>query len=247
MVVDKKDIPRLDNVLQAVTPARRRQLRTSLHRHHRLFLWDEEGHSTAPCGLAYDLTLHALCQRAARLPATAKTGNEALSADLDLRGAAFRGLPHHDEPRCLGLCAHSAARQGRGARVARVVHLDVRAPIVTNRHLPRVVERGVGGGEAFWDGTARLWAPGGDDLVPSDHWSRASIGALRTGGRRIRQPCIECPRATVQPDVPCGGRSDGTRFGGAARAASSAIAETPPRKIASVARLAWGGVMSRKL
>ena len=49
VVVDKKDIPRLDSVLQAVTPARRRQLRASLHRHHRLFLWDEEGtHSTAP-------------------------------------------------------------------------------------------------------------------------------------------------------------------------------------------------------
>ena len=134
-----------------LTPARRRQLRTSLHRHHRLFLWDEEGHSTAPCGLAYDLTLHALCQRAARLPATAKTGNEALSADLDLRGAAFRGLPHHDEPRCLGLCAHSAARQGRGARVARVVHLDVRARSSQSSPAARGrARRGRGGGVLGW-------------------------------------------------------------------------------------------------
>ena len=138
------------------------------------------------------------------------------------------------------LRAQRGAPGSRGEGRPRMVHLDVRAqPGAANRHLPRVVERSVGGGGAFWDGTARLWAPGGDDLVPSDHWSRASIGALRFGGRRIRQPCIECPRATVQPDVPCGGRSDRTRFGGAASAASCVIAESNPRKITSDARVAW--------
>ena len=63
LVVEPADIPRLDELLRAVTPARRRQLRAALQRHHRLYLWEK------PYGLAYDLTLHALCQRAARLPA----------------------------------------------------------------------------------------------------------------------------------------------------------------------------------
>ena len=39
-------------------------------------------------------------------------------ADRRSGATAGAGLPHHDEPRCLGLCAHSAARQGRGAHHA---------------------------------------------------------------------------------------------------------------------------------
>jgi len=39
-----------------------------LQRHHRYFLWDMHGES-APYGLAYNLSLHALCLRASSLPA----------------------------------------------------------------------------------------------------------------------------------------------------------------------------------
>ena len=55
----------------------------------------------------------------------------------------------------------------------------------------------------------------------------------------IRQPSVECPSATVQPDVPCGVRLDRTRFGGTARARSSTIAVSPPAESGSVPYIEW--------
>ena len=55
----------------------------------------------------------------------------------------------------------------------------------------------------------------------------------------IRQPSVECPSATVQPDVPCGVRLDRTRFGGTARARCSTIAVSPPAELGSVPYIAW--------
>ena len=61
VVVDKPDIPKLHTILAAIGPAQRRRLRAGLHGVHRLFVWD------LPHGLAYNMTLHQLCQRAFRL------------------------------------------------------------------------------------------------------------------------------------------------------------------------------------
>ena len=64
--------------------------------------------------------------------------------------------------------------------------------------------------------------------MPSD---RLALHVERGAPHRraaIRQPSVECPSATVQPDVPCGVRLDRTRFGGTVRARASAIAVSPP-------------------
>ena len=75
--------------------------------------------------------------------------------------------------------------------------------------------------------------------MPSDHLAPHVDRGAQHRRAAIRQPSVECPSATVQPDVPCGVRLDRTRFGGTARARSSTIAVSPPAELGSVPYIAW--------
>ena len=106
VVVDKPDLPNLHAILAAIGPAQRRRLRAGLHAVHRLFVWDP------PHGLAYNMTLQQLCERAFRL----KDARPSLRCDthvdvgprldLDARLAADAAFERHSllppTPRALG-------------------------------------------------------------------------------------------------------------------------------------------------
>lgn len=79
--VPKLDLPRLPSLLANVSAAERASMQRSLWQHRRFFLWPTEA---TPDGLAYQMTMHQLCQRAARQ----NRGKAAACAAILGRGAA---------------------------------------------------------------------------------------------------------------------------------------------------------------